>query len=68
MPMLSSAHVPNAVIADEPPQDRDLLQPQRGARERELLQVLQNLSILKYRIIMLYPTLLTFQFVSHVGC
>ncbi|EXC51853.1 hypothetical protein L484_000565 [Morus notabilis] len=38
MSMLTSTLVPAVVNAEEPPQNRDLLQPQRGARERELLQ------------------------------
>lgn len=40
MSMLTSTHVPAVVNAEDPPANRDLLQPQRGARERELLQVL----------------------------
>lgn len=46
MSMHTSALVPAVVNAEEPPQNRDLLQPQRGAREKELLQVLYSLSML----------------------
>lgn len=42
MSALASAHVPAVVNSDESSQTRELLQPQRGARERELLQVLVN--------------------------
>lgn len=42
MSTLASAHVPPVVNSEESSSDRELLQPQRGARERELLQVSIN--------------------------
>ena len=39
MSMFSSTHAPPVVNAEDSAQSRELLQPQRGARERELLQV-----------------------------
>ncbi|KAL5560921.1 hypothetical protein UlMin_030668 [Ulmus minor] len=42
MSMLGSSHVPAAVNAEEPP-PKDLQQPPRGARERELLQAVNQL-------------------------
>lgn len=39
MSMHGNTHVPPVVDAEEPSQNRELPQPQRGARERELLQV-----------------------------
>ncbi|PON55167.1 Serine/threonine protein kinase [Parasponia andersonii] len=43
MTVLTSAHNPAVTNAEEPPANRDLLQPQRGARERELLQAVNQL-------------------------
>jgi FKBP12-rapamycin complex-associated protein len=37
--MFANSHVPPVVEAEEPAPNRELPQPQRGARERELLQV-----------------------------
>jgi len=39
MSMLTSNHAPPVVNTEESAQNRELLHPQRGARERELLQV-----------------------------
>lgn len=39
MSMLTSNHVPPVVNTEESAPNRELLHPQRGARERELLQV-----------------------------
>lgn len=46
MSALASSHVPAVVNSDESSQNRELLHPPRGARERELLQVLVNPVIL----------------------
>ncbi|KAG5625291.1 hypothetical protein H5410_010509 [Solanum commersonii] len=43
MSTLASAHVPPVVNSEESSSDRELLQPQRGARERELLQAVNQL-------------------------
>ncbi|BFG42177.1 hypothetical protein CerSpe_284510 [Prunus speciosa] len=43
MSMLGNSHVPPVVDAEEPSQNRELPQPQRGARERELLQAVNQL-------------------------
>lgn len=43
MSMLASTHVPAVVSAEDPQQNRDLPHPQRGARERELLQAVNQL-------------------------
>ncbi|XP_017224295.1 serine/threonine-protein kinase TOR isoform X2 [Daucus carota subsp. sativus] len=43
MSTLTSAHVPPVVNIDETASNRELLQPQRGARERELLQAVHQL-------------------------
>lgn len=43
MSLLGNSHGTSAVNAEEPPED-NLQQPQRGARERELLQVPVRLS------------------------
>ncbi|XP_021896020.1 serine/threonine-protein kinase TOR-like [Carica papaya] len=43
MSVFSSTHVPPVVNAEESAQNRELLQPQRGARERELLQAVNQL-------------------------
>lgn len=40
MATLANMHVPPIVNSEESAQNGELLQPQRGARERELLQVL----------------------------
>ncbi|CAN4107822.1 unnamed protein product [Withania somnifera] len=40
---LASAHVPPVVNSEESSSNRELLQPQRGARERELLQAVNQL-------------------------
>lgn len=37
--MFANTHAPPVVNAEESSQNRELVQPQRGARERELLQV-----------------------------
>ncbi|KAL3747797.1 hypothetical protein ACJRO7_016586 [Eucalyptus globulus] len=42
--MLASAHVPSIMNSEESSQSRELAQPQRGARERELLQAIDQLS------------------------
>lgn len=39
MSMFASTHAPAVVNAEDSAQSRELPQPQRGARERELLQV-----------------------------
>lgn len=39
MSMLASSHVPAVVNDEEPTPNRELPHPQRGVRERELLQV-----------------------------
>ncbi|KAM5549808.1 serine/threonine-protein kinase TOR [Rosa sericea] len=41
--MLANSHVPPVVEAEEPAPARELPQPQRGARERELLQAVNQL-------------------------
>ncbi|KAF8034900.1 hypothetical protein BT93_C1046 [Corymbia citriodora subsp. variegata] len=41
--MLANTHVPPVVNAEESSQNRELPQPQRGARERELLQAVNQL-------------------------
>ncbi|PRQ22228.1 putative non-specific serine/threonine protein kinase [Rosa chinensis] len=41
--MLANSHVPPVVDAEEPAPARELPQPQRGARERELLQAVNQL-------------------------
>nr|XP_016452140.1 PREDICTED: serine/threonine-protein kinase TOR-like [Nicotiana tabacum] len=43
MSTLASAHVPPVTNSEESSSNRELLQPQRGARERELLQVVNQL-------------------------
>ncbi|XP_010315169.1 serine/threonine-protein kinase TOR isoform X1 [Solanum lycopersicum] len=43
MSTLASAHVPPVVNSEDSSSDRELLQPQRGARERELLQAVNQL-------------------------
>uniref|UniRef100_A0A9I9DHK0 Serine/threonine-protein kinase TOR n=1 Tax=Cucumis melo TaxID=3656 RepID=A0A9I9DHK0_CUCME len=43
MSMFSSTHAPAVVNAEDSAQSRELLQPQRGARERELLQAVNQL-------------------------
>ncbi|XP_022972503.1 serine/threonine-protein kinase TOR [Cucurbita maxima] len=43
MSMFSSTHAPPVVNAEDSAQSRELLQPQRGARERELLQAVNQL-------------------------
>lgn len=43
MSVFSSTNVPPVVNAEESAPNRELAQPQRGTRERELLQVFQNL-------------------------
>ncbi|KAJ8529981.1 hypothetical protein K7X08_036816 [Anisodus acutangulus] len=43
MSTLASAHVPPVVNSEESSSNRELLQPQRGARERELLQAINQL-------------------------
>ncbi|OIT05025.1 serinethreonine-protein kinase tor [Nicotiana attenuata] len=43
MSALASAHVPPVVNSEESSSNRELLQPQRGARERELLQAVNQL-------------------------
>ncbi|KAL3515383.1 hypothetical protein ACH5RR_022285 [Cinchona calisaya] len=43
MSALASAHVPAIVNSEESAPNRELLQPQRGARERELLQAVNQL-------------------------
>lgn len=45
MSALASAHVTPVVNSEESSSNRELLQPQRGARERELLQVLNQLCL-----------------------
>lgn len=40
MSVFANTHVPPVVNAEETAPNRELPQPQRGARERELLQVL----------------------------
>lgn len=42
MSMLASTHGPAVMNAEDPAPNRDLPQPQRGARERELLQVFSS--------------------------
>lgn len=49
MSMLTSNHVPPVVNAEESTTNRELLHPQRGARERELLQVLLNYYFVAFR-------------------
>lgn len=44
MSTLASTHVPPVVNSEESAPNGELLQPPRGARERELLQVLIDLS------------------------
>lgn len=44
MSTLASTHVPPVVNSEESAPNVELLQPPRGARERELLQVLIDLS------------------------
>ncbi|XP_048128359.1 serine/threonine-protein kinase TOR isoform X2 [Rhodamnia argentea] len=41
--MIANTHVPPVVNAEESSQNRELVQPQRGARERELLQAVNQL-------------------------
>lgn len=43
MSMFASTHAPTVVNAEDSAQSRELLQPQRGARERELLQAVNQL-------------------------
>ncbi|KAK2655828.1 hypothetical protein Ddye_008880 [Dipteronia dyeriana] len=43
MSMFANAHVPTVVNAEESAPNRELAQPQRGARERELLQAVNQL-------------------------
>lgn len=64
MSALISAHVPAVVNSEESAPNRELLQPQRGARERELLQVLVNSLSKIFKHMLLY---LPLQFVI-VGC
>lgn len=48
MSMLTSNHVPAAVNAEESATNRELPHPQRGARERELLQVFINYYVVAF--------------------
>lgn len=56
MSVLTSTHP--AVNAEEPAANRELPLPQRGVRERELLQVLQNLIMLENFDMMLFNMLI----------
>uniref|UniRef100_A0A3Q7ERZ7 Uncharacterized protein n=1 Tax=Solanum lycopersicum TaxID=4081 RepID=A0A3Q7ERZ7_SOLLC len=50
MSTLASAHVPPVVNSEDSSSYRELLQPQRGARERELLQLTYVSDFLYYRL------------------
>lgn len=66
MSMFATSHVPAVVNAEETAPSKELAHPQRGARERELLQVCDIVSLRNFKL--WCYMVLTNQFGLSVGC
>jgi hypothetical protein len=67
MSMFANSHVPAVVNTEESAPSRELPQPQRGARERELLQVSFYISVVRTFAITFFDDAYIFNWV-YVGC
>lgn len=66
MSMLNSNHVPPVVTSDESGANRELPHPQRGVREREILQVYYIHPVLLCCFLLIFWCSL--YLLAHIGC